>query len=432
VPQINLSRPVAEWEQLLDPKYRYIFIKGGRSSSKSHGIAGYISERSFTEKNLRIVCLREIQKSINRSSKDLVLSKIKAYGLTDYYNPIATEIRKNIPGDDGLFLFQGMNDLTADNVKSLEGFKIAWFEEAQNASFKTLKTLRPTIRAEGSQLIFTWNPKLPTDPIDELCASMQNEPDVLVIHVNYTENPFLTDTMVREVELERKSCTKEEFDHTYLGQYDTTYQGHYYAKLLDTAREQGRVTEVPRKPGVDVVTAWDLGMRDATSIWVAQRVGFQWRVIDYYENNFEELDHYIEWLRDHNYEGAAHYIPHDGGHKRIGMRGSIKSQMQDMGIKHVSVLPVLSIDSGMSAAKSLLKECAFDAARCREGLAALNHYHAKYNEAKQLYKEVHDWSSHGADAFRYLAQVTNFKQEEVKHDRPRVVSRPMGGGWMSS
>jgi phage terminase large subunit len=203
VPKIELNRPVAEWELLLDPKYRYIFVKGGRSSSKSHGVAGYLTERSFTEKDLRIVCLREIQKSINRSSKDLIESKIKAYGLGKYYKGVLTETRKLM--DDGMFLYQGMNDLTSDNVKSLENFKIAWFEEAQNASFKTLKTLRPTIRAEGSQLIFTWNPKLPTDPIDELCASMQNEPDVLVIHVNYTDNPFLTDTMVREVELEKKT-----------------------------------------------------------------------------------------------------------------------------------------------------------------------------------------------------------------------------------
>lgn len=429
MPKINLSRPVAEWELALDPKYRYIFIKGGRSSSKSHGVAGYLTERSFTEKDLRVVCLREVQKSINRSSKDLIESKIRNYKLDSYYKSVLTETRKL--SDNGLFLYQGMNDLTADNVKSLEGFNIAWFEEAQNASFKTLKTLRPTIRAEGSQLIFTWNPKLPTDPIDELCASMQGEPDVLVLHINYTDNPFLTETMIREIELEKKNTTDDEFKHIYLGEFDTSFQGHYYAKLLEKARNEGRVTNVPRKSGVDIITAWDLGMRDATAIWVAQRVGYEWRVIDYYENNFEELDHYVDWLRKNEYETATHYIPHDGGHKRIGMKGSIKSQLHDMGIKTINVLPMLSVDSGMSAAKNLLKECVFDATKCKEGLSALNHYHAKYDEVKQIYKEVHDWSSHGSDAFRYLAQATSYKQEK-EQPRPQVRHRPMGGGWMSS
>ena len=95
------------------------------------------------------------------------------------------------------------------------------------------------------------------------------------------------------------------------------------------------------------------------------------------------------------------------------------------------MLPVLGVESGMSLAKNLLKECVIDQARCKEGLAALNHYHAKYDEVKQIYKEVHDWSSHGSDGFRYLAQATGYKQEK-EQSRPVVRRRPMGGGWMSS
>lgn len=426
MPLVELNRPINNWAQVLDPKYRYIFIKGGRTSSKSHEVAGYLSERSFTEKNLRIVCLREVQKSIKRSSKQLIQDKLTDYKLIKYYKPIETEIRKTIEGDDGIFLFQGMNDLTADNVKSLEKFKVSWFEEAQNASFTSLKTLRPTIaRVDGSQQIYTWNPKLPTDPIDELSKYMQNEDDVLVLHINYEQNHFLSDSAKREIDMEKNS---PDFNHIYLGGYDESFQGHYYAKHIQQALDEERITNVPRKSGVDIVCAFDLGMRDATAIWVAQRVGLEWRVIDYYENNFEELEHYVDWLKDNNYHKGKVYLPHDGAHNRIGMKGSIKDQMKTMGVNNLSVLKVASVDSGMATAKTFLMECYIDKDKCKEGIAALSHYHAKYDENKKTFKEVHDWSSHGSDAFRYLAQATQAPHKKAVKKKDTYT--PRRSGWM--
>ena len=248
MPEIRIDS--ADWAQALDPKYRYIFIRGGRSSGKSHEVANYLAERSFCEKDLKIVGLREVQKSIDKSSKSLVDQKIKDMGLTEQYKSVQSEIRKG--NDDGLFYFQGMNDLTADNIKSLEGFKVAWFEEAQNSTRNTLRTLRPTIRAEGSQIIFTWNPKFPEDAIDEFCNQMRGEPDCLIIHVNYEDNPFLTKEVLREVEIDQKN-NPEDFGHIWLGEYDTSFHGHYYAKLLEEAKTEGRIGRVPKKTGVDFV-----------------------------------------------------------------------------------------------------------------------------------------------------------------------------------
>ena len=431
MPQIEISRDLASWAEALDKKYRYIFIRGGRTSGKSHEVAGYLSERSFVEKGLKTVCLREIQKSIKHSSRTLIEQKLK--DITDFeqhYKPVESEIRKTDSKDGGMFLFQGMNDLTKDNVKSLEDFDIAWFEEAQNASFATLKTLRPTIRKEGSQLVFTWNPFLPTDPIDQFCASVQNEPDVLVINVNYTDNPFLSETALREIQLEKETTTPEEFEHIYLGGYDTTFQGHYYAKLVQAARDEGRICDAPRKAGVDIVTAWDLGMRDSTAIWVAQVVGLQVRVIDYYENHLEDLEHYVQWMKDNDYAKSTVYLPHDSKHERLGMKGSIKSQLREMGLANVQDVPNVSVDSGMSMAKNLLKECYFDRVKCKDGLAALSHYHAKHDEVKRQFTEVHDWSSHGADAFRYLALSVNQKQPRLVSKRVSFVN-DTGGSYMS-
>ena len=428
MPEITISISSAEWALALDPKYRYIFIKGGRMSGKSHEVAAYLTERSASEKDFKVVCLREVQRSIKHSSKTIIDDKINSFGLSSQYKSVDSEIRKTHPKDKGLFLFQGMNDLTADNVKSLEGFKVSWFEEAQNCSRKSLKTLRPTImRVDNAQMIFTWNPKFPDDPIDEFCSEMQGEEDCLVIHVNYDSNPFLNETSLSEIARDKVKFS-DDFDHIYLGGYDTSFQGHYYAKLIQQAEDEGRICPTPMKSGVDIITAWDLGRNDSTSIWVAQVVGLQVRVIDYYENNFEELDHYVDWCKERGYENAHHYLPHDGGHERLGMHGSIAKQVKDMGLSKVSVLPMLGKVSGMNLVKSLIKECYIDKDNCHDGLRALKHFRSKYDEAKQIYKELHDWSSHGADAFRYLAQALQIKQPAVtKKIRRREIRT---GSWM--
>lgn len=431
MPEITIDNPTADWAEALDPKYRYIFIKGGRSSGKSHEIASYIVMRSLTEPDLRTVCLREVQKSIKRSSKTLIDDKIKALKLTSIFHSIEGEIRKKPKGDNGLIHFQGMNDLTADNVKSLEGFKIAWFEEAQNCSHKSLKTLRPTIRATGSQIIFTWNPKFPDDPVDKFCSEMIGEPDCLIIHVNYTDNPFVNDIVKREVEIDKKN-SPDDFGHIWLGEYDTSFKGHYYAKLMQQAENDGRITLAPRKAGVPTFTAWDLGRNDSTAIWVCQIVGLQPRIIDYYEDNFEDLETYVKWIKDNNYNDNC-YLPHDGGHERLGMKGSIKKQLEDMGVKNVNVLKVLSKQAQRELAKSLIKEAYFDKEKCKDGIRALKHYRSKYDEEKQIYKELHDWASHGSDAFAYLAQAREeFEKLRKNKTKSAYDSLPQHttGSWM--
>lgn len=380
-------------------------------SSKSHGVAGYLAERSFTETDLKVLCLREIQNSIKHSSKQIIEKKIKDYGLAEYYRPINSEIKKEL--DDGLFLFQGMNDLTADNSKSLEGFKVSWFEEAQNCSAKSLKTLRPTImRMEGAQMLFTWNPKFPDDAIDEFCNEMAGEPDVLILHINYDQNTFLTQSALDEIDRDKRKFP-EDFDHIYLGAYDTSFHGHYYAKLLEEAQEDGRITEVPKKSGVDIITAWDLGRADATAIWVAQVVGFQVRIIDYIQDNFKDLEFFANWIKENNYNGR-HWLPHDSAHSRLGMKGSIKDQLSTMGLSDSRVLPADSRETTRKLAKALIKEAYFDKQKCKDGLQALRHEKAERDDRTGKWKEIHEID--GAAAFRYLAMAleNNPKTAKVK------------------
>jgi phage terminase large subunit len=431
VPEIKIEYESADWAQALDIKYRYIFIRGGRASGKSHGVADYLVERSFTEKDLKIVGLREIQKSIDKSSKSLIDGKIKSMGLSQYYKPIQSETRKLIPGDEGHFYFQGMNDLTADNIKSLEGYKIAWFEEAQNCSRNTLKILRPTIRAKGSQIIFTWNPKFPEDAVDEFCNQVMNEPDVLVITVNYEDNPFKTDEILKEVELDKKNYP-EDFNHIWLGEYDTSFHGHYYAKLLEDAKAEGRITEVPRKSGVDIVAVWDLGRADATAIWVAQVVGLQVRIIDHISGHFEYLDFYADWIKSNDYNGLM-VLPHDAAHERLakeGSGGSIEAQLHTLGLTNTVVQNPASVDATRKLAKNLIREAWFDETKCKDGLQALRHEKAE-KDKNGKWKETHE--DDNAAAFRYMAMYLNdMPTKKVLKDDP--FKRPYRGssGWMGS
>lgn len=426
VPEITVEYSTADWATQLDPKYRYIFIRGGRSSGKSHEVANYLVERSFSETDLKIVGLREYQNSIDKSSKSLVDNKIKKMGLGDYYHSIKSEIKKTVSKDGGLFYFQGMNDLTADSIKSLEGFKIAWFEEAQNCSKNTLKILRPTIREAGSQIIFTWNPKFPEDAIEEFCNEMRGEPDCLIIHVNYNDNPFVNDVIRREVEIDKKSHP-EDFAHVWEGDYDTSFHGHYYAKLLEDAKEDGRITDVPRKSGVGIITAWDLGRADATAIWVAQVVGLQVRIIDYIQDSFQELDYYTKWIKDNDYNGT-HWLPHDSKHERLGMKGSIKSQVRTMGLTDSRDLPADSKEVTRKLAKSLIKEAYFDKTKCKDGLQALRHEKAQKDEKTGKWKEIHEID--GAAAFRYLAMA--LENSPVRTQIKSLPSLQIRGGTYAS
>ena len=400
------------------------YLTGGivnHNSGKSHEVANYLVTRSLMEQKLKIVGLREYQNSIDKSSKALVDDKIDKIGLRDFYTSVRAEIRKN--ADSGLFYFQGMNDLTADNIKSLEGFNIAWFEEAQNATKNTLKVLRPTIREANSQLIFTWNPKFPDDAIEEFCNTMRGEPDCLVLHVNHTDNPFLSDAVKREIEIDKKSHP-DDYAHIWLGDYDTSFHGHYYAKLLDEAAD--RITDVPIKAGCDIITAWDLGRADSTCIWVAQVHGLQVRIIDYIQGNFQGLDYYAKWIKDKGYNGI-HYLPHDGAHERLGMKGSIKDQLRGMGLSDITILPATSVEAGRKLAKSLIAEAYFDKTKCKDGIQELRHERAERNDKTGGWKEIHERD--GAAAFRYLAQAL---EQGRAYAAPHLINDPFAHEYRAS
>ena len=213
---LNIKTP--EWALPLMKPSRYKGAHGGRGSGKSHFFAELALEKLILDPDYSIVCIREIQKSLKFSAMKLIESKIKSLNLYHYFTITLTEIRRN--DGDGIIIFQGMQDHTADSIKSLEGFDVAWVEEAQSLSERSLKLLRPTIRNPDSELWFSWNPDQPTDPVDVLLRGKNPPKDAIVVEVNYPDNPFLPDTLLDEAE-EDKVRDPDGFDHTWLGAYNT-------------------------------------------------------------------------------------------------------------------------------------------------------------------------------------------------------------------
>lgn len=216
-----------EWAIPLLSPARYKGAYGGRGSGKSHFFAELLVEEHVANPNQRSVCIREIQKSLQFSARQLIVSKIQALGVSHLFDITLTEIR-SIRGN-GIIIFQGMQDHTADSIKSLEGFDRAWVEEAQNLSARSLKLLRPTIRNQGSEIWFSWNPDQPDDPVDSLLRPENGyAPDAIVVQVNAEQNPFLPQTLREEMEFDRRH-NPDDFHHVWEGGYNTKTHAQIFA-----------------------------------------------------------------------------------------------------------------------------------------------------------------------------------------------------------
>lgn len=212
----TLQIPTPEWAvPLLEPA-RYKGAYGGRGSGKSHEFAQMVIEAHILDQNTSTVCVREFQKSLKQSVKRLLELKIQELGVDSYFE-VQDKLIKNRRGT-GLIIFEGMQNHTADSIKSLEGFDRAWVEEAQSLSQRSLDLLRPTIRKPGSELWFTWNPSLATDPVDVLLRGDRPPPDATVIRVNWQDNPWFPQVLRDEMEYDKRR-DPDKYLHVWQGDY---------------------------------------------------------------------------------------------------------------------------------------------------------------------------------------------------------------------
>ena len=207
---------------LLKPA-RYKGAWGGRGSGKSHFFADLLIEESYCKK-VDAVCIREIQLTLNQSVKKLLELKIQERGLSEYFTITQSQIES---ARGGRIIFLGMQNHTADSIKSLEGYDILWGEEAQSLSQRSLDLIRPTIRKAGSELWFSWNPNLATDPIDVLLRGAEPPPGAVVVQANYSDNPWLPVELQAELEYDRKR-DPEKYAHIWLGEYQRNSEARVF------------------------------------------------------------------------------------------------------------------------------------------------------------------------------------------------------------
>lgn len=407
---------------LLQPA-RYKAAHGGRGGAKSHFFAEQIIVRCFSKKT-RVACIREVQATIKDSVRQLLVDKIEKLGLGAEFECLETEIR----GKNGsLIVFKGMQSYNAHNIKSLEDFDIAWVEEAQTLSETSLRLLRPTIRKDGSEIWFSWNPRHDTDAVDKFFRGDNKPNNAIIIEVNWYDNPWFPPILEDEKNQDYAN-DPEMADHVWGGGYERITEGAYYAKQIAAAEREMRVGYFPHIIGHGVYTSWDIGVDDYTAIWFMQVIdGVRVRVIDYYEASGlgpqdilpEALPEYTQDLQDRaaamieldrstRFMYQRHFFPHDVGVREWGSGAKTRVEtLKDIGMPMQTIYrgAAQNPEERINAVRRILPICEFNQTkRVMLGLQRLRRYSRKKNEALGTYLgPLHDENSHGADAFGEFA-----------------------------
>ena len=405
---------------LFDPA-RYKVLYGGRGGAKSWGVARallIIGARKAT----RILCAREFQTSIKDSVHKLLSDQIFAMGLQDFYEITQTAIR----GKNGTeFSFAGLKNNVA-NIKSYEGCDIAWVEEAQTTSKMSWNVLIPTIRKEGSEIWITFNPELETD--ETYKRFVVNPPENSIVQrVNWSDNPWFPETL----RLEKDALfarDREAYNTIWEGVCRQTVDGAIFAKEMQQAEFEGRITRVPYDPIKPVLAIFDIGWADATACWIIQFVGMETRILRYFEVNQTTISQILAKMQTFGYVYDTLYLPHDAQNKTLAANGrSIEEIVRAAGY-NVRIIDRTPITDSINAARTIFPKCYFDRENCHEGLQCLRHYRYDVNPDTGTFsqKPLHDNYSHGADAFRYIGLMINEPKQVKKKQINYQVS-----SWMS-
>ncbi|MBJ9593705.1 PBSX family phage terminase large subunit [Burkholderia seminalis] len=392
---------------------RYKGAHGGRGSGKSHFFGELWLEENVSDK-FDFVCLRETLKSLEFSVKKLLEAKIEAFNAGDYFE---VQDRRILSRHGGVTIFEGMQNHTADSIKSLEGFDRAWFEEAQNASEKSLTLLRPTIRKPGSQLWFGWNPGKPTDPIDILLRGDQPPPDSIVVEANFMDNPWLPRELHEEMEYDKRR-DPDKYAHVWLGGYQQRSEARVF--------KNWRVEEFERPAGTVHRLGADWGFSVDPSVLVRCDIEGNRLYVDYeaYQVGCEIVN--LPELFMSVPDAEKWPITADSA------RPETISHMQKNGFPKIraAIKGAKSLEEGVEFLNS------FDIVvhpRCKHLIDELTLY--KYKEDKltgAVLPILEDKDNHVIDALRYACEGARRAAKPVKQKQPVVRRSVMGGGaWMS-
>ena len=378
----ELSIPTPRWAKPLLAPSRYKGASGGRGSGKSWFFADCVVDALVCDPDIRIVCIREVQRSLRFSAKKLIEDQIERHRVGHLFEVLRDEIRPK--NGNGVVIFNGMQDHTADSIKSLEGFSVAWVEEAQSLSARSLELLLPTIRKPQSELWFSWNPDQPTDPVD---AFFKKEKGAAHVHVNYDQNPFCPDE-IRTLAEQHRLRDPDTFGHVWLGEYNTksddqVLHGKWYVEDFEPGQDWEPYY------GAD----WGFSVDPTTLVECYINNDMLYICREAYGNGVEIVD--TPALFD-SIQSASHYVI-----RADSARPELISYMQKNGYPKIKAVDKWkgSIEDGITHLRSFKKiiihpECKMTAQEARL-------WKWKRDKAGEITPKLQDGNDHCWDAIRY-------------------------------
>ena len=399
--------------------HRYKVVYGGRAGAKSRSFASALLNLGAAQK-LRILCSREIQRSIKDSVMKLLSDTIEARGFGAFYEVFETEIS----GANGTeFIFSGLAGHTVESIKSFEGVDIVWVEEAQTVQKRSWDILIPTIRAENSEIWVSFNPNMDTDDTWQRFI-VNPPPGAVVVKMNYTDNPWFPSVL----EQERLHCQRtapDDYENIWEGKCRTVIAGAIYAREIVNMIEEGRIRPTPYDPRLPVHTVWDLGWNDAMSIIMVQKpTASSLNVINYIEDSFRTYAEYVADMTALRYMWGTDWLPHDGANKDPKSGMSAKQVLEGFGRK-VKIIGRGDVETGIRNARMMFPRCYIDDTLRKRLTGHLGA--ARLIECLKRYRRnvptstgepstpAHDEYSHAADAWRGLAAIV----DQIRNDGDR-------------
>lgn len=361
-------------------------------------------------------------------AKDIAWAYVKQYGtLIPGAEVNESELRLDLPNEGRVRLYG------ADNYDRLRGLYfdgVVLDEYADMDPNVWPQVIRPALSDRRGWATFIGTPKGKNDfwriwngDAESHWPGALSAPDWFSLMLKASETGIVDEQELADA---TRMLSEDEYAQEYECSFEAAIKGAFYADALKRAQVEGRIAHIPIERSLGVWTAWDLGVSDSTAIWFGQTYGHEERIIDYYEGAGVGLDHYAQVLKDRGYLYTKHFFPHDVAVKSLSTGVSRIETLRGLGLE-ATVVPRHSVMDGINATRRYADRCWFDRDRCKRGLEALSQYRRDYDEKLKIFKvnPLHDWASHGADAFRTRAAVAT-------NDLPQARSRYSGSSSGSS
>lgn len=394
---------------LFEP-HRYKVIYGGRGGGRSWGCARALLLFAV-QRPIRVLCAREVQKSIRDSVHKLLSDQIQLLGLGSFFEVQEAVIKVNRGGE---FTFIGLSTQTIESVKSMEGIDYVWCEEAHLNTKRSWDILIPTIRKEGSEIWITFNSSLESDETFQRFV-VNPPPDTIVVKLDYHDNPWFPDVLEKE-RLYCKDNDPENYPNIWEGICKPAVEGAIYYHEVQKAETEGRICNVPYDPMLKVQVIMDLGWNDAMAIALVQKQTSELRIIEYIEDSHKTLDYYSAMLKAKMLNWGKVYLPHDGRHKDYKTGKSTEDIMRALGWK-TEITDNISVEDGIRITRMTFGRIYFDRNKAAKPQKLEGHPigHNRLIECVKRYRRrmnaqtqepgtpLHDEFSHGADTLRYIS-----------------------------